>query len=126
VAVIRVIPAGDLRLVGGTVVIVDGPDAIRQKLAARFKFFLGEWFLDVRQGVPYYRDVFTKIPNLDVIRSLFRKIILDCPGVLSLSSFLVNYDETGRELTFTFAAKVTGGEVVVAPTDRDFILDLAA
>jgi hypothetical protein len=125
VAILRVIPAGDLALFGGTVALVDGPTAIRQKLAARFKFFLAEWFLDQRQGVPYYRDVFTKTPNLDVIRSLFRKLILGTPGVLSLPDYLIVFDESARQLAFDFTSNVTGGQVVVAPTDRDFILDLA-
>ncbi|HYQ47149.1 MAG TPA: hypothetical protein VER11_34500 [Polyangiaceae bacterium] len=106
--------------------LVEGPDAIRQKLSARFKFFLAEWFLDQRQGIPYYRDVFTKNPNLDVVRSLFKKVILGCPGVLSLASYSLSFDESARQLTFRFQAMVTGGVVSVAPEDQDFILDLAA
>lgn len=123
-AVLRTIPSGDLALVSGTIAPVAGPVAIRQKLSARFKFFLGEWFLDLRQGVPYYRDVFTKDPNLDVIRSLFRKLILGTPGVLSLASFVINYDQASRSMTFAFQAKVSGGVVIVAPTDRDFLLEI--
>ena len=124
-AVMRVIPAGDLELIGGTVALIEGAGAVRQKLASRFKFFLNEWFLDQRQGVPYYRDVFVKDPNLDVIRSLFRRIVVGCPGVLSITRFEVVYDEAGRGLSFDFAAKVTGGDLVVSPKDRDFSLDLA-
>ncbi len=124
-AVLRVIPAGDLALVGGSVAIIEGPPAIRQKLSARFKFFLGEWFLDLRQGVPYYRDVFLKEPNLDVVRSLFRKLIIETPGVLSLVTFTVSYNEARRSMAFAFQAKVDGGEVIVRPTDRDFLLEIA-
>jgi len=124
-AVIRTIPAGDLELVRGTVYLVEGPPAIRQKLAARFKFFLNEWFLDQRQGVPYYRDVFVKDPDLDVIRSLFRRIVAECPGVLSIVRFAVVYDEVARALTYDFAAKVTGGDLVIGPNDKDFLLQLA-
>jgi len=124
-AVIRTIPAGDLELVGGTVHWVEGPEAVRQKLSARFKFFLNEWFLDLRQGVPYYRDVFVKEPNLDVIRSLFRRIVVECPGVLSIGRFQLVYDEPNRGLSFDFTAKVTGGDLVVSPKDKDFILELA-
>jgi len=124
-AVIRTIPAGDLELVHGTVHLVEGAPAIRQKLAARFKFFLNEWFLDQRQGVPYYRDVFVKEPNLDVIRSLFRRIVTQCPGVLSIGSFRLVYDEQTREVAFEFTAMVTGGDLVISPKDKDFILQLA-
>lgn len=125
-AVFRVIPTGDLVIVGGRPQMLDGPAYIRQKLSVRFKFFLGEWFLDKRQGVPYYRDVFVKEPKLDVIRSLFSRIVLGCPGVLSLTSFRIAFDEPNRQLSFDFQAKVSGGDVVVTPQDRDFLLDIAA
>ena len=125
VAVIRTIPAGDLELVRGTAHLIEGPAAIRQKLASRFKFFFKEWFLDERQGVPYYRDVFVKEPNLDVIRSLFRRIAEECPGVLSLVRFKIIYDEEARSLAYDFSAKVAGGDLVVGPNDKDFLLVLA-
>lgn len=124
--IIRVIPAGDLALVGGTLAFVDGPQLVRQRLMSRFRFFLGEWFLDQRLGVPYFRDVLVKNPDLGVIRSLFRRLILTTPGVLSLTSFELLYDDSARTLSFDFSARVTGGNVVVTPDDLDFILDVAA
>lgn len=123
-AVIRTIPAGDLDIQNHRLVLLDGVAYIRQKLAARFKFFLGEWFLDQREGVPYYRDVFVKNPNLDLIRSLFRRLILGTPGVLSLPRFELVYDEANRRASFDFEAVVTGGTVIVTPDDDAFILDL--
>jgi hypothetical protein len=124
-AVLRVIPAGDIALVAGSTTMIEGPPAIRQKLSTRYQFFLAEWFLDLRQGVPYYRDVFLKDPNIDVIRSLFRKLTIETPGVLSVPRYRALFNESARTLAFDFAAKVTGGELVIAPTDRDFLLDLA-
>jgi hypothetical protein len=125
-AAFRVIPAGDLALAQGSFVIADGVEYIRQKLGARFKFFLGEWFLDKREGVPYFRDVFVKNPNLDVIRSLFRRVALSVPGVLSVPAMTVSYDRPARSLAFAFRARVTGGVVEVSAGDRDFIVDVGA
>lgn len=124
-AVLRVIPAGDIQIVNGKTIAISGAPAIRQKISTRFRFFLGEWFLDTRQGVPYYRDVFLKDPSLDVIRSTFRKLVLGTPGVLSLASFAINYDQSARTLSFAFQAKVNGGDAVVQPTDRDFLIGVA-
>lgn len=123
-AVMRVIPAGDLDLQQGSLFVLDGSSYTRQKLSVRFKFFITEWFLDQRQGVPYYRDVLGKTPNLDVVRSLFRKIILGTPGVLSLSSFKISIDEAQRTLAFAFQANAKDGPITVVETDADFILDL--
>jgi hypothetical protein len=130
-AVLRIIPAGDLAIEKGNLVELGGtPEThvryVRQKLAARFRFFLGEWFLNQNEGAPYIRDVFVKNPNLDVVRSMFLKLIRETPGVLDVVGFAMVYDPRQRTLAFSFQARVEGGDIVVKPEDRDFILNLAA
>jgi hypothetical protein len=121
------IPAGDLALENGTLVFCSGAAFYRQKLAARFKFFLGEWFLDQRLGLPYYQNVFVKNPDLDLIRSLFRRVILTTPGIKSIKTFTLSFDPAARKLSFSFHALLVGDEaIVVRPQDRDFIIDLSA
>jgi hypothetical protein len=123
VAIFHVIPAGDLELSAtGDFVWIEGPAQIRQRIAARLKFWLGEYFLDVRQGVPYLRDVLVKNPDLNVIDSLFRRIVLSTPGVLSLSNFAIRFERAERRIYVTFHAKVEGGVVIVRPGDDDFII----
>lgn len=122
--VFRVIPPGDLDLINGSPYYISGPPYIRQKLSARFKFFLGEWFLNQLEGVPYYRDVFVHDPNLDVISSLFKRVITTCPGVLSIAKFAMTYDPIARSLSFAFQAVVDGGTITVTPQDQDFIVDV--
>jgi hypothetical protein len=131
VAVFRTIPAGDLAIENGDLLVLGYTDEtrvryIRQKIASRFKFFLREWFLDQREGVPYYRDVFVKNPNLDLVRSLFRRVLLKTTGVKSVTRFVLNYDPAARTLSFAFSALVDGGEVAVRPEDADFIVSVAA
>jgi hypothetical protein len=122
--VFRLIPAGDLDLINGSPYFIDGLPYIRQKLSARFNFFLGEWFLNQLEGVPYYRDVFVASPNLDVIASLFKRVILGCPGVLSLKTFAMAFDPEARALSFAFQAVVDGGVIVVTPEDEDFLVSV--
>lgn len=129
-AVFRTIPAGDLKLVSGDVVVLGLTDAtrvqyIRQKIASLFKFFLGEWFLDKREGIPYYRDVFVKNPNLPLIRSLFLRVLKSTPGVISVATFKMTYDPAARELSSEFEAVVDGGELSVSAGDADFVVGLA-
>jgi hypothetical protein len=121
--VIRVIPAGDLALKNGSPYFISGVDYIRQKLSIRFRFFLGEWFLNRLEGVPYYRDVFVHNPNLDVLTTLFKGIALGCPGVLGLKSFKLNFDRESREASFDFEAIADGGVIVVTAQDQDFIVN---
>lgn len=121
---IRTVPAGDLAIENHHFVIARGITYTRQQLSIRFKFFLAEWFLDLREGVPYYRDVFVWNPNLDVIRSLFRRVALRTPGVVALPRFDVIFESATRVLSFNFEAVCRDGTIVVRPEDRAFILDV--
>jgi hypothetical protein len=134
VAAFRFIPAGDLALsgdftdafgmhAGGATVYVEGIQQIRQRLSSRFQFFAGEWFLDLRQGIPMYRDVFLKNPRSPVIRSLLRRVVLTTPGVLACPRFDLVLDAPSRRAAATFEAVCDGGRIVVKPTDNDFLLD---
>jgi hypothetical protein len=123
-AVFRTIPAGDLDLINGSPYYISGAPYIRQKLSVRFRFFLGEWFLNQLEGVPYYRDVFTSNPNLDVVASLFKRIITTCPGVTGIASFaLPAIDPVTRLLSFSFQAITDSGVITVTPQDQDFLVD---
>jgi hypothetical protein len=137
--VYRLIPTGDLALTrdpdkratglaalgaGGSLVVVEGIQQIRERISARLKFFVGEWFLDLRQGVPYYRDVLLKSPNLPLVRSLFRRIVLDTPGVLSVAKLDVVVDGASRQAQVTFEAVCDGGKILVKPGDKDFLVDV--
>lgn len=125
--IIHIIPIGDIELdETGDPVWTDGPTYIRQRLSVRFKFWLGEYFLDLRQGIPYRREVFVKNPNIDRIREIFRQVIVTTPGVLRLNTFELNYDPSARRMTFKFHASVEGGEVRVNHDDQDFIISLSS
>jgi hypothetical protein len=77
------IPAGDLKLEDGTTKIVDGPEYAEQRIAVTCDFFLGEFFLNVKEGIPYFRDILIKNPNPDTVRSVFRRAIMQTPGIVS-------------------------------------------
>lgn len=124
-AIIRIDEAGDLALENGNFVWLRGIDWVRQRLMTRFKFFQGEWFLDERLGVPYFRSVLVKNPDLGVVRSIFRRIILTTPGVISITHFEVRYNDSERHLEFEFTARATTGLITVTPEDREFIVDVA-
>lgn len=124
--ILRTIPVGDLALVNGDLVFLQpGPEYTQQKLASRLKFFLGEWFLDRRLGIPYYRHVFVKSPDMNVVRRIFTDVITRCPGVLALTNLEFDYDPSERTLGVSFHATVEGGTIIVNPGDADFILQLA-
>jgi len=127
----RVIPQGDLDLVLNPetgkreLLIITGAAYVRQKIATRFKFFLGEWFLDQREGVPYFREIFVKNPDIDIVRAIFRRVLTSVVEVSTITRFDLAYDPVTRTLSFDFAVTLrTGEELVVTPSDRLFIIDV--
>jgi hypothetical protein len=103
---------GDLDLTGHRLNLISGSDAIRQQVIIRCKFFYEEWFLDERLGIPYFRDILIKNPNLDLVRSLYRQTILGTPGVATLPTLDLDLDTATRELTVTFVATTDTGETL--------------
>jgi hypothetical protein len=81
---IQLEPNGDLAIRGGTTVRLQGAECARQRAETDLGLFLGEFFLDTSKGVPYYRDVLVKNPNLETIRTVFRSVVRAVPGIVDV------------------------------------------
>lgn len=111
------IPEGDLVLEGGTTKQISGSTYARQRVEVTLDFCLGEWFLDTRQGIPYFRDVLIKRPNDETVRSCLRRAILNTPGIVRVDSLTTVYDTTARKLTVDFEATYEDGTSVPGTTE---------
>ncbi len=89
---------GELDLTNGYVNLVNDVDAVAQHMKIRLGTFLGEWFLDTRIGIPYYRDVLVKNPNRLVVESIFRDVIINTNGISGIDGFTFNLDSSTRTL----------------------------
>jgi hypothetical protein len=58
-----------------------------QRIFVGLQFFLGEWFMDLNEGVPYYERLLTKGPSDRVVRAIFSSIIEGTEGVAKLTQF---------------------------------------
>lgn len=111
----------DLAIVAHELVLVTDDEAIAQQLRTRLKFFLGEHFLNVSLGLPFYREILKKNPNLNLVRSIFREAILTTPGVVSVEELFLEINGATRTLEISFKARIdTGEELVFSP----FIIEL--
>ena len=123
--IIKKIPIGDLKLTNGDLVIIDGVDQIKQAIWSNFRFFLGEWFLDTREGVPYFQEILVKSPDMGTVSSAFRSALLKTVGVIEILTFRLEHDRPTRTLRFDFSVRVQGNEVlIVRPTDESFVVRL--
>lgn len=103
----------DILITNHEITLVTGAAAIQQQLRIRMQFFLGEWFLDTREGIPYYRDILIKNPSLSIIRDIFRKAIITTPGIVSVDQLDVSVDSKTRTATVSFRATLDTGEVLI-------------
>lgn len=104
--------------------VVRGVEAIRLRILARLRFFKREWFLDLRQGMPYYEAVFVKNPDIGLVQSIFRRAILSTPGVLSIARMTTNFDRLARVFTIDPLEIVLTGGVVFRAQPDEFIVAL--
>jgi hypothetical protein len=106
----------DLTIRNDELLLVEGEEAIEQQLRLRLKFFLGEHFLDERQGIPFYREVFVKNPNTRLLRTLFSDAVRTTPGITSVDKMDVAINAATRTLELSFVATMdTGATLVYEP-----------
>ena len=104
-------PCGDLDYTGGTLTIVTGVDAIRQRWLIYIRTFLGEWYLDQSIGIPYYQRVLKKAVSRQGLKQVFKDGTLQVPGVLQVISVVVDsLDVAARTAEVTVTTIVTGDE----------------
>jgi hypothetical protein len=102
--------------------LITGAPAIVQRIYCRFRFWLGEYFLDTSQGVPWRTRIFVSNPNYVVISSLMAEVISGTPGVGSvLSCRTVLVDAVARRAQCDWSATLANGSVVTA-VDQPFIV----
>lgn len=101
---------GDLALENNSfVLLTDTQEETAQRLQTKFRFFLGEWHLDRRIGLPYYQKILVKNPNLEEIEEIFREVILADEAVTELISLSVDLEEITRVMSVSFEATLTDG-----------------
>lgn len=104
---------GDVDFSRGLRLTSDPVTFAQQKLSETLAFWRGEWFLDLRQGIPYLA-VYGSRPDMRLLDSLFRSAALRTRGVASITRLELSL--TGRALRIEGAFRPYAvGEDVPAP-----------
>lgn len=98
-------------------VVAEGID-----LFQKFQLFLGEWFLDTRQGVPYLQVVYVKNPDIELIKRMYTSILLSSPLVRDVYKMDAFYLPAQRMAAFEFGAKMSDGSDLVGGSHKPFIV----
>ena len=102
---------GDLDVSGSDIQFVEKIHMVRQNLSIRLKFFLGEWFLNITIGVPYFQSILVKNPNEVAIISFFKKTILQTNNINKFiqTPVLEIISKEDREFKITFSVDTDYG-----------------
>lgn len=89
---------GDLVLHDGDVLLIDNAERVAQQILITLRFWLGEWFLDTKDGIPYLEYVLVKSPNLLHIRQIFTEAMEKVDGVKRVEEMNFVFDVKNRSL----------------------------
>jgi hypothetical protein len=103
----------DLDIVAGNVRLLTGREAIQQHLQIRLGLARGEWYQDIRVGVPLYERVLVSGDDIPTVLGVYRKVIATTPGVRSITRLDHTFDAGTRELRIDGEAITVDDEVVV-------------
>lgn len=107
---------GDLRVDGVELGRVEGADAVAQEIQVRLRWWLGEWFLDQRQGTPYLEEVLEKGVSAATVRAVLRRQIELVPDVARITLLEVELDPTTRRAMVDFEVETVDGETAEGST----------
>lgn len=87
-------------------------DIVAQRLKITLQTFLGEWFLDLDVGLPYFQQILTKVRSKNSIDAIFQQTILEDAGVVELLSYNSTLSSATRGFDLSFTVRVADGSVV--------------
>lgn len=100
---------GDLVLHDGDVLLIDNAERVAQQILITLRFWLGEWFLDTKDGIPYLEYVLVKSPNLLHIRQIFTEAMEKVDGVKRVEEMNLVFDVKNRSLRVDYEASTDYG-----------------
>lgn len=114
----------DFELSGGDLIPVDGVQAAGQEIKTRLQLFKGEYFLDLREGVPYFQEILKKGVDPARVREIIRQVIESVPGIVDAPEITIDFDRAARTATVVWRARYLGGAVVRSEDFGPLIVEL--
>lgn len=78
---------------------ITGTEEVAQTVKTRLRLFLGEYFRDINDGVPWWESILGKDGTLSSKEAIIKNRIIRTPGVIRLVSFSTTFDLPTRVYT---------------------------
>ena len=99
----------------GLIIVINGLEALRQKIDQRLALFKGTWILNINAGVPYLQDIIKKPVDPGLAASILNNEILKESEVLKINDVSVSLDAETRK--FSYSASL---QTIYGPTEVTF------
>lgn len=109
---------------GQAVYLSDLASETAQRIFVRLNFFHSEWFLNLDEGAPYYKELMRKGPPARVVRSVLGSIILGTQGVAAMPKFAYSVSAQTRLMRVTFEVKLTDGTTFRSSDFGEFVVSV--
>lgn len=96
------IKTGDLVVKDGNLMIVNNAERVAQQVLITLREWLGEWFLNVNDGVPYLEYILVKNPNENHIRQILTEAIESVDGVTKVTELEFTFNRILRTLSVSY------------------------
>lgn len=91
----------DILSVEGKVGIVQDAEEVIQRVKTRLRRVLGEWFLQVNAGLPYFNGDMLGGKNTQYVIMVVKAEIINTEGVQDVTSISIEYNNKTRKATVT-------------------------
>jgi hypothetical protein len=105
------INSNDLILENDDLLMIDAAERVSQQILITLRFWLGEWFLNTTDGVPYLEYILVKQPNMAHIRQILTEQIQSVEGVKAVTDMELTFDQRERNLLVEYTADTDYGLV---------------
>ncbi len=115
---------GDLYLgpTGDQVVLTELKDEVAQRTVVRFRFFRGDWDINLNAGTPWFTVLLRKGISDSAIRALLTAVVLTDVGVAAVTSLSYSVNKATRHFRAQIKAKLTDGTVLRSAEFGDFVI----
>ena len=84
-------------------------------LKDRLNLWLGTWFANTEDGVPYLQEIIGKAPR-PVVDALIQERIMNTQNVIEIEEFIVNFNSNTRQYMIQCKVKTSIGVVTLNET----------
>ena len=89
---------------------VSGLEGVAQLVAIAINMFLGEWFLNLDKGMPWFQEILGQKDGDLALRQRLVEIALKVPGVIAVISLTIDVDNVARRASGSMAVRTEFGD----------------